>query len=60
MEDLSVDGRVIPKLCLKDIGWGGVDWIDLSEDWSVGGRLTFYVTQYAKYINRVFIYIYII
>jgi hypothetical protein len=20
------------KMCLKEIGWGGVDWIDLSQD----------------------------
>jgi hypothetical protein len=26
MEDLDVDGRIITKMILKEVGWYGVDW----------------------------------
>jgi hypothetical protein len=28
LEDLSLDGKII----LKWMGWGGMDWIDLTQD----------------------------
>jgi hypothetical protein len=47
LEDLSIDGRVILngsqgnrmvggcdniKMYFQDVGWGGMDWIDLAQD----------------------------
>jgi hypothetical protein len=31
-EDLDVGGWTILKRILREIGWGGMDWIDLSQD----------------------------
>jgi hypothetical protein len=30
-EDLDICGRII-KIDLREIGWGGMDWIDLAQD----------------------------
>jgi hypothetical protein len=38
LEDPDVGGRIILKWIL--IGWGGMDWIHLAEDISVGLLLT--------------------
>jgi hypothetical protein len=32
LEDLGVDGRIILKWILKEVGWEGVDWIDMAQD----------------------------
>jgi hypothetical protein len=31
LEDLGVDGRIILR-GLQEMGWGGMDWIDLAQD----------------------------
>jgi hypothetical protein len=31
-EDLDVSGRIILKMDLREIGLGGMDWIDLDQD----------------------------
>jgi hypothetical protein len=31
-EDISVDGRTILRLILKEISWETMDWIDLAQD----------------------------
>jgi hypothetical protein len=31
-EDQDVGGWIILKLILREMGWGGVDWIDLVQD----------------------------
>jgi hypothetical protein len=31
LEDLGVDGRIILR-GLKEMGWGGMGWIDLAQD----------------------------
>jgi hypothetical protein len=31
-EDLNVGGRIIIKFILREIGCGGMDWIDLAHD----------------------------
>jgi hypothetical protein len=31
LEDRGVDGRIILKWILRDMGWG-IDWIDLAQD----------------------------
>jgi hypothetical protein len=35
LEDLGVDGRRENniKMDLLDVGWWGIDWIDLAQDW---------------------------
>ena len=35
LEELDVDGKITVKMDLQDVGWGGMDWIDLvpSSDW---------------------------
>jgi len=32
LEDLGADGRINTKLDLQEVGWGGMDWIDLAQD----------------------------
>jgi hypothetical protein len=32
LEDLGIGGRIILKWILRDMGWGGVDWIDIAKD----------------------------
>jgi hypothetical protein len=32
LEDLGVDGRIILKRHFREVGWGGMDWIDLAVD----------------------------
>ena len=37
LENLIVDGRIVFKwICIKldleEVGWGGLDWIDLAQD----------------------------
>jgi hypothetical protein len=32
LEDQNVGGWTILKKDLREIGWGGVDWIDLAQD----------------------------
>jgi hypothetical protein len=31
-EDLYIGEKIILKCIFREIGWGGVDWIDLAED----------------------------
>jgi len=31
-KDLGVDGKIIFTMHLREIGWGGVDWINLALD----------------------------
>jgi hypothetical protein len=32
LEDLEVGDRIILKWTLRQIGWGGIDWIELVQD----------------------------
>jgi hypothetical protein len=32
LEDVGIGGRLILKLDLQEVGWGGMDSIDLSQD----------------------------
>jgi hypothetical protein len=32
LEDLGLDGKVILRFILKEIGWEGMNWIDLAKD----------------------------
>jgi len=32
LEDKGVDGRIILRMDLQEVGWGGMDWIDLAQD----------------------------
>jgi hypothetical protein len=32
LEDLGVDGNVMLNMDLQEVGWGGMDWIDLTHD----------------------------
>jgi hypothetical protein len=32
LEDLGVAWRIILKIGLQEVGWGGTDWIALAED----------------------------
>jgi len=32
LEDPGVDGRIILKMDLQEVGCGGMNWIDLAED----------------------------
>jgi hypothetical protein len=32
LEDLDIDGKIIFRKGLKEIGWKGVDWIHLAQD----------------------------
>jgi hypothetical protein len=32
LKDLGIDGRVILRCVEKDIGWEGMDWVDLAKD----------------------------
>ena len=36
LEDMAVDGRVEGniKIDFKEVGWGGMDWIALAQDWN--------------------------
>jgi hypothetical protein len=31
-EDIGVDGRIPIRMDLREIGWGGVDWMHLAPD----------------------------
>jgi len=31
LEDLGVDGEHTIKVGLQEVGWGGMDWIDLAQ-----------------------------
>jgi hypothetical protein len=31
LEDPDIDGRIMLK-CIFEVGWGGIDWIDLAQD----------------------------
>jgi hypothetical protein len=33
LEELGVDGSVISKWIFKKVGWGGMEWIALAQDW---------------------------
>jgi hypothetical protein len=35
LEDLGVDKRIVLKMGLQQVGWGGIDWIYLAQerDW---------------------------
>ena len=46
------------KMCLKETGWGGVDWIDLSEDlvsWRAAEILCYSICKIYK--SCIYIYI---
>jgi hypothetical protein len=30
LEDIGIDGRLILKMDLQEMGWGGLDWIDMA------------------------------
>jgi len=32
LEELGVDGEIILKFVLQEIGWKGVAWIDMAQD----------------------------
>jgi hypothetical protein len=32
LEELGVEGEIILKLILQEIGWKGVAWIDMAQD----------------------------
>jgi len=32
LSDLGVDGRIILKTGLQELGWEGMDWIDVVQD----------------------------
>jgi len=32
LEDLGADGRINTEMDLQEVGWGGMDWIDLAHD----------------------------
>jgi hypothetical protein len=32
LENLGVDGRIILEWIVKQMGWEGVDWVDLAQD----------------------------
>jgi hypothetical protein len=32
LEDPGVDGENNIKMYLQEVGWGGIDWIDLAQD----------------------------
>jgi hypothetical protein len=32
LEDPGLDGRAIFKMDQQEVGWGGLDWIDLAQD----------------------------
>jgi hypothetical protein len=32
LEDLGVDKRIILKMDLQQVGWGGIYWIDLAQE----------------------------
>jgi hypothetical protein len=32
LEDPGVDGRIILKIAVQEVGWGGMDWIDMAQD----------------------------
>ena len=33
LEDLGIDGRVKINMVLREVERGGMEWIDLAEDW---------------------------
>jgi hypothetical protein len=39
LEDPSTDGRIILRLDFEEVGWGGMDWIDLAQNKESGGHL---------------------
>jgi hypothetical protein len=32
LEDPGVDGMIIMKMDLQEVGWGAMDWIDMAQD----------------------------
>jgi hypothetical protein len=32
LEDLGINGRKVLKSNLREVRWGGIDWIDLAQD----------------------------
>jgi hypothetical protein len=39
MEDIGVNGRIILRCIFMELGYGGIDLIDLTQDRVVGGHL---------------------
>jgi hypothetical protein len=36
LKDLGIDGRIIKKMDVRELGWEGVDWIHLAQESMVG------------------------
>ena len=32
LDDICIDGRIILKMDLEEVEWGGIDWIALAQD----------------------------
>jgi hypothetical protein len=39
LEHLGADGRINTKMDLQEVGWGGMDWINLARDRDRGREL---------------------
>jgi hypothetical protein len=46
VQELGVGGRIILKIDLQEVGWEGMDWIDLSQD---GDRKRAFVTAVMNF-----------
>jgi len=49
LEDLGVDKRIILKMDIQQVGWGGMDWIDMAQErdwwWAIFNAFRFHKTQ---------------